>query len=392
MFFAGPVEAGAVHDRWSKGQPDDHHFAVIYLRQFLDLQRSLDATAWAYSARAGHGGVDDPREGLTVRYLPVPAQHGNVASFIAGRLAAGLRIVALAARHRPDAVVVDGAHTFWFALAPLRALGVTVIPTIHCVLWLRHRPRRRRLRRLMDPLDGWFFGRVAGPILVVSEEIGEQVRELAGAAADVRRFVPSYPPGAFDHVAPPEPDRRPFEVLFAGRIAKDKGVGLLLEAAAQLAAAGRDDITITLCGEGPALDGLRARATEMGLAGRFTCLGFCERDELAAAYGRAHVVVAPTTTAFVEGFNKVVLEGVLSGRPVITSSTCPALSDVAEAVLEVAPDDAVAYRRAFEALCDDRQLYEAKRAAAVSIAATFDTDDRSWQATLRRALADVGIR
>ena len=54
-----------------------------------------------------------------------------------------------------------------------------------------------------------------------------------------------------------------------------------------------------------------------------------------AMYDDAHVVIVPTTSDFIEGFNKVVAEAVLAGKPVITSSVCPALEYVRDAVIEV---------------------------------------------------------
>src|SRR6185437_9977736 len=49
------------------------------------------------------------------------------------------------------------------------------------------------------------------------------------------------------------------------------------------------------------------------------------------------------TTDFIEGFNKVVAEGILAGKPVITSSVCPALEYVADGIVEVPPNDTQAY-------------------------------------------------
>ena len=40
-------------------------------------------------------------------------------------------------------------------------------------------------------------------------------------------------------------------------------------------------------------------------------------------FRQAHVLIVPTTTDFIEGFNQVVVEGVLAGRPVITSWNVP---------------------------------------------------------------------
>ncbi len=386
VYFSGPVDALAVHRRWAEGRTDERHFATIYLRQFLDVVRHLGAEAWVHSARAASGTVRDDANRVRLAYRPVPWQHAGRPAYVAGRILAGVRIVATALRRRADVVVVTEAHTFWFVLAPLRLLGVRVVASVHCVLWLRHRPIGA-FRRAVNRLDGWFFAHCCEAVLVVSDEIGRQVRRIAGPGAPVVRFVPSYPADAFAGVPGPDPTGRPFDVVFAGRIAADKGVHLLVTVAERLAAKGRRDIVVHLCGDGPALGAVRDRVAAAGLGDRVVCHGFLEQDRLRAMYGRSHAVVAPTTSGFVEGFNKVVLEGVLAGRPVVTSAVCPALDDVREAVVEVPVDDVDAYRAAIEALCDDPDLYAARREGAARVRRRFERDDRTWEAGLLGVLS-----
>jgi glycosyltransferase involved in cell wall biosynthesis len=97
-------------------------------------------------------------------------------------------------------------------------------------------------------------------------------------------------------------------------------------------------------------------------------------------------VIVPTTTHFVEGFNKVVAEGVLAGRPVITSSVCPALEYVREAVIEVPPDNAVAYGDAILRLKSDAAVYESKRLGCASIRAQFYDVNLGWGRVTERAI------
>ena len=106
---------------------------------------------------------------------------------------------------------------------------------------------------------------------------------------------------------------------------------------------------------------------------------------------RAHAVIVPTTSQFAEGFNQVVAEAVLSGRPVITSSVCPAVAYVRDAVVEVAADDVRAYGDAVLRLCDDRAFYAAKASACRAAQAQFYDESRGWAAALKRALADAGV-
>ena len=101
-----------------------------------------------------------------------------------------------------------------------------------------------------------------------------------------------------------------------------------------------------------------------------------------------HVLIVPTTTDFPEGFNQVVGEGILAGRPVITSSVCPALDYVREAVVEVPADDVSAYHDAILRLHDDLALYEQKRSASVALQGQFYDPKRGWAQALRMALGE----
>jgi glycosyltransferase involved in cell wall biosynthesis len=100
-------------------------------------------------------------------------------------------------------------------------------------------------------------------------------------------------------------------------------------------------------------------------------------------YDRSHVVIVPTRSEFGEGFNQVTSEGILTGRPVITSSVCPAVEYVREAVVEVPPDDVRAYADAIVQLATDRDFYREKQGACAAAQEQFYDDQRSWGAVVR---------
>jgi len=106
-------------------------------------------------------------------------------------------------------------------------------------------------------------------------------------------------------------------------------------------------------------------------------------------YAQAHVVIVPTTSDFIEGFNQVVAEGVLSGRPVITSNVCPALDYVRDAVVEVAPDDVRGYGDAILRLCDDEALYRSRSRGCVAAQPQFYDEGRGWAAVLKTVVGEA---
>ncbi len=83
----------------------------------------------------------------------------------------------------------------------------------------------------------------------------------------------------------------------------------------------------------------------------------------------------------------VIAEGILGGRPVVTSSVCPALDYVRDAVVEVPPDDVSAYTLAIRRLVTEPDLYRSKRAACNSLRDQFLDDSQGWGAALKEAIA-----
>ena len=254
-----------------------------------------------------------------------------------------------------------------------------------------------RAQSLLLALTRSFFLHGCGPVLVVSEEVGDQVVELTGGRKDgddIFVFRPTYAPDAF---APADGEEGPassdggFRVLFVGRVERDKGVFLLLDVAERFAAEGRHDITFDICGTGTALPAARARVDAAGLGASVTLHGHCDRATVQARYAACDVVVVPTTTDFVEGFNKVVAEAVLAGKPVVTSEVCPALRTVEGAVVAVAPDHPGPYGDAILALRDDEALYRSKQQAGIALRDQFQDPERSWGHHFEAALTRLGL-
>jgi glycosyltransferase involved in cell wall biosynthesis len=246
----------------------------------------------------------------------------------------------------------------------------------------------------VNHLNRTFFARSASGILVISHTITNQIEELTGNLhPPIYEFLPTYCCDQFDSVRPPPGERRPFRVFFAGRIERNKGVFGLLEIAKRFYHEGRNEIEFDLAGDGSSLAQLHHATSEAGetINQRFRFHGKVNKDQMLELLSRAHVVIVPTTSDFVEGFNKVVAEGVLSGRPVITSNVCPALEYVREAVVEVPPDDFQAYGNAILQLCDDKAFYEEKVAGCRDAQDQFYDSSRGWGAMLKAGLLATGL-
>jgi glycosyltransferase involved in cell wall biosynthesis len=135
-------------------------------------------------------------------------------------------------------------------------------------------------------------------------------------ARGARRVVEA--PQAIDGAfwgAPAAPRRHaPFQVLFAGRLAEEKGVAVLLEAWQAAKLATQDGAALVLAGEGPLA--APAAATPGALVP-----GALAPADLRNFYAGSDVVVIPSlpTRTFREPWGLVVNEAMSQGRPVIAS-------------------------------------------------------------------------
>ena len=104
-------------------------------------------------------------------------------------------------------------------------------------------------------------------------------------------------------------------LLAAGRLHRNKGFDVLLQALARL-----PDATLWLAGSGQEEDALRAMATQLGVTGRVRFLGW--RNDVTALMASVDVFVCPSRH---EGLGSIVLEAWAHGCPIVaTASQGPA--------------------------------------------------------------------
>ncbi|GBC84990.1 Alpha-D-kanosaminyltransferase [bacterium HR11] len=147
--------------------------------------------------------------------------------------------------------------------------------------------------------------------------MGKFTKELAlKRGADLSKIIPlPFPVRWADraHVTPlpPEP-----AVLFAGRLEKEKGVHILLDAMA-IAVKRLPQARLMVAGDGPYRPVLEAKVKQLGLCSRVSFLGWLKPERLQRAYAESWVLVLPSI--WEEGLGMVLVEAGLMGRPVIGS-------------------------------------------------------------------------
>ena len=103
-------------------------------------------------------------------------------------------------------------------------------------------------------------------------------------------------------------------ILSTARLAPDKGLEYLIEAAAAIPPMGRR-VQIIIAGDGPARDGLEQLAAKLGVTDRVTFIGF--REDIGDLLAACDLVVLPSLR---EGLSIALLEAMAAGKPIIATS------------------------------------------------------------------------
>jgi glycosyltransferase involved in cell wall biosynthesis len=169
-------------------------------------------------------------------------------------------------------------------------------------------------------------------------------RHLAANGISHRTIVPLFPTLTPRQGSGHEHRRR---VVYAGRMVRPKGVGVLMRAASEV------DAEFVLCGDGRELQPMRELARRLGLERRVRFTGWLGPDALATELAEASVVAVPSL--WPEPFGLVGIEAFASGRPAVASATGGIGDWLDDGVsgLSVPPADAGALARALADLLDD---------------------------------------
>lgn len=141
--------------------------------------------------------------------------------------------------------------------------------------------------------------------------------------------------------------------LYAGRVNRDKGIGVALEA---IAVAGRRDLILKVAGTGEDIGSWQAYAESLGIADKVQWVGFKSGAELDDLYDRSRAVINPSMLT--ETFGLTCLEALGRGRPVIASRVGAfpeVVTDNVDGLLFEAGDSA-ALAQAMARLLDNPQL------------------------------------
>lgn len=325
----------------------------------LQIARYLDPRRFALSAACFYAGGEIAPQleqlGVETHNLDVPA-------------AADPRAV-LRARRLIEAIDPDLVHTHLLRADLLggvaaRTAGVPVIVSTAYAIGAFRRAEQRRSDGLLDGLCRL----LPTHVLAVCEAVRDDCIGRWGFPPErvtvIRTGVDAPPP--FEETARAswkrqwtQPGDGPLIVTVA-RLSYEKGVDVLIDAMAIVAAA-RTDARSVVVGEGPQRRELESRIRRHGLEGVVRLAGFRRDVELALA--SADVVAVPS---LMEGMPNVLLEAMAAGRPIVASD----VGGIPEALanercgLLVPPANAPALAAAIGRLLADRPAAQALGRAA----------------------------
>ncbi|GAB3914263.1 hypothetical protein GCM10029964_125280 [Kibdelosporangium lantanae] len=230
----------------------------------------------------------------------------------------------------------------------------------------------RAVAKTVDTVIGKPMLRKADVVAAVSQSSADFVRELSGRTASVLYRGMELPDGIVSDTVGTEPPT----ACYVGRLINGKGVTDLLDATAQLHAAGVP-LRLRLCGDGAARADLTAKVKQLGLAEHVDFLGAVDNPTALAEMSRATVFVNPSWT---EGLPTTVLEAAAMGCAVVATDVGGTTEIVTDGTTGwvVPPHDPRRLAEALAAVCRDPDL----RAAAGAKLRTATLARFSWTNTV----------
>ena len=265
--------------------------------------------------------------------------------------------------------------------AAAKLYRLPLVLTIH--LSMRHTLVVSNLRSaILKTLGGWIEGlgeRSADAVLAITPRLARQLVPEGVEKDRVHVVPPGVNPALFaGPFEDPFPDIGRPRVVFVGRLAPQKGVRTLVEAARLLKTSG---VQVLLVGDGPQRSTLEQEIRRQGVGDVVHLFGFVPHERVPAILTHADLLVLPS---HYEELGTILLEAMWVGVPIVASRTggIPDIIDDGVNGLLVVPGDPEVLARAIDRLLADSEL-----ARRLGKAARERAKDYDWGVLAERVFA-----
>jgi glycogen synthase len=381
---AGRANLIEAHRWWTAGADDPSQVSLTFSGQVEEAASVLGAKLLMISDRGDNGFLQEAD--TEIRHLKKSEKSGL--SFYWEDLRYCWKLLRCSKSFKSDIVIVDSGVTQIFMMFMFWMNRINVALILHNSLWPNGFAPKTLTRRIVSYLDGLFLRYGPRFILVVSPIIERQILEVAQTKCyPILPIRAQFHRSFFANIAKPIWSANdPFELMFVGRVTRDKGALDLVKIAALVEHSHPGRVRWTVCGDGPDLEALRDAVAAEGLASVFEVKGRVEPAALKLLYDKIHACIVPTRSEFSEGLAMTAIESVLAGRPLITNPVVPALEFVREAAIEVPTNDIAGYADAVVRLATEQSTYLRLQAATKDAAVQFYDRNQGLTAVLVSAI------
>jgi glycosyltransferase involved in cell wall biosynthesis len=235
-------------------------------------------------------------------------------------------------RFRPDSILCGGYNypAFW------QALTWAKLHRVHFAAWIESTSRDQRNPSALAEFVKRRFIRNCSAFAVPGKSAFEYVMSMGVPAERIHTAPNAVDNRRFADLARSVREREgqcrtelglpPRYFVYAGRVTREKGVFQLLEAYTRLDPELRSQVGLVLVGEETARNELMQNSAKV-YPGTVVFPGFAQRDQLAAFYALAEVLVFPTLS---DTWGLVVNEAMACGLPIIASDVAGCVADLVQ--------------------------------------------------------------
>ena len=279
---------------------------------------------------------------------------------------------------------------------------IPLIASVHATEFGRNHGLHNDEQRYIGEVE-WSLTYEAWRVICNSRYMREEIESVFNLPPDKISIIPNgIRPAAFQVSAPDPAVRQRFAapeekiIFFIGRLVREKGVQLLLEALPMI----RDrypNVRAVIAGQGPFAEELHRISLHFGLDRQVTFAGYIDEETRNQLYAHADVAVFPS---LYEPFGLVALEAMATGTPVVVGDTggfaetvahgvngiraaAGSAADLAEQVCALLGDPGLSRRLARRALKDVEEKYSwpsiARQYEAIYQQIVFSPEARHWR-------------